>query len=171
MGLQEFQSDLIQSIYTHIYDRVDDNFDYLRFSFDGVDRSNQINLMQHAQALTFVLDNLASFHAASLLLSDAASRHLYVQLLKYRFLGHPHIRIKEDMTWTRIKAMYEKAASYAAGTSVLEFSGNFGELQHHENIPVENGTVAIDALTLNVAYGLGSENHRQYYLGVALFER
>jgi FkbM family methyltransferase len=163
MGLQEFRSDLIQSIYTHVYSRVDDNFDFIRFGFDGVDRSNQINVMQHAQNLTFVLDNLESFYASSLLLTDAASRTLYVQLIKYRLLGHPHIRIREDMTWTRIRKMIDKAASYAVGTSILEFAGMFGELQHHENIPVEIGTVSIDTWGANVAYGLGSGNHRQYY--------
>jgi FkbM family methyltransferase len=163
MKVHEFRGNLVQGIYEHIYQRLDDNFDYFRFGFDGVDRSNQINGLQHAQYLDFVLANIDAFYTVYFLLSDTASRNLFVQLIKYRFLGHPHIRIKEEMTWTTVKAMYDKGASYDVGPSSIEFKGLFGGIRHHEKVPVEQGEIALDAWSVNVAYGLGSGRHRQYY--------
>jgi FkbM family methyltransferase len=162
MTLREFRSALFQGFF-HSSERFDNNFDFFRYSSDGVDRSKKINLLRHARYFFFVLSNIKSLYAVSLLFLDAASRDLYIQLIRYRLFGHRNIHIKEGLTWDTISAMYQKAASYATRSSALEFNGMFGELKHHEKIPAETGTVMIDAWSSNVAYGMGSENHRQYY--------
>jgi FkbM family methyltransferase len=163
MGIHEFRTDLIESIYKHLYLRIEDNFDYDRFSYDGIDRSKNIYPLTHADYLNFVLDNLEAFYESSLMFSDVASRNLYIQLIKYRSLGHPHIRIKEDKTWTSEKALRVKAATYAVRPSEIDFHGQSGELKHHEIISPEGNKIKIDAWSANIAYGLGSGNHRQYY--------
>jgi FkbM family methyltransferase len=163
MGIHEFRTDLIQSLYTHIYRRVEDNFDYERYSHDGVDRSKLINVSKHANYLNFVLDNIESLYESCNILSDIASRNLYIQLIKYRSLGHAHIRIKEDKTWTSEKALRDKAATYVTRPSEMIFQGLLGDLQHHEIMTAEGKQIKIDAWCINIAYGLGSGNDRQYY--------
>ena len=163
MGIHEFRTDLIKSIYKHVYRTLEDNFDYDRYNYDGVDRSKTINVLQHSNYLNFVLDNLELFYESSVIFSDTASRNLYIQLIKYRSLGHAHIRIKEDKTWAGEKALRAKAATYVARPSEIAFHGVFGELKHHVIIAPEGNKVKIDAWSVNIAFGLGSGNHRQYY--------
>ena len=47
MDLQGFRASIIDGIYSNMYGRLADNYDYNRFSFDGVDRSNQVAVMDH----------------------------------------------------------------------------------------------------------------------------
>ncbi|MGE5467875.1 MAG: FkbM family methyltransferase [Ignavibacteria bacterium] len=165
MQLREFRNELVHAIYAGMYQRLGDNFDFVRFGYDGVDRSTLVNVHQNAAYFSFVLDNIESFYAAWLLLEDADSRALFKQLIKYRCLGHPHLRIHEDMTWTAVKASIDRAASYVRGPSEIRFSGMFGPLLHHVDVPAEDGTpVTVDAWTLNVAFDLGCGSRRQYYL-------
>lgn len=164
MGTREFRNDLVASIYGHMYFRVQDNFDFARFNYDGVDRSSIVPVVENARYFQLVLDNLESFYAASLLFSDAESRNLFTQLMKYRCLGHPHIRIREDMTWSSVKATLDKAASYVTGPSETGVVGMFGPVLHHANVPCGSGELAnIDAWSGNVAAYLGRSGLRQYY--------
>jgi FkbM family methyltransferase len=163
-NVDEFRADLIRGIYQHIYQKfVEDNFDVQRFSYDGVDRSGVLNTQGNANYLNFLLANLDSFFAASLLFNDQASRDLFRQLIKYRCLGHPHLRIREDMTWSEIKSMIDRAKTYEVGPSQIPFSGAFGALAHHEGIPTEERPISLDVWNVNLAYGLGRGDHRQYY--------
>jgi FkbM family methyltransferase len=162
-GIAEFRASLIQSIYSHLYQMVDDNFDFIRYNYDGIDRSEKLDIKGNAAYLDFLLGNLESFYAASFLFSDPESRELFIQLIKYRCLGHPHLRIREGMTWSSVQAMFERAAAYETGPSSIPLIGMFGPLKHHENIPTEERPIALDAWTGNVAHGIGQGSHRQYY--------
>lgn len=164
MGLDEIRNELIESIYTHMYKWVENNFDFARFGYDGVDRSHLVNVIGNARYFQFVLKNLDSFYASSLLFSDTDSRSLFWQLVKYRCLGHPHMRIQESMTWSTVKASLDRASSYVSRPSNVDFVGLFGPLQHHENLPGDNGiSLTVDAWSLNVAFDLGTNGRRQYY--------
>jgi FkbM family methyltransferase len=163
MNALKFRNDLIESIYMGVYKRVEDNFDFFRYNYDGVDRSNELNVMANAKYLQFVLDNAAAFYETMMLFSDEESRKLFFQLVQYRCLGHPHFRISNDLTWTIFKQHLEQARTYVKRPSELAFTGVFGALQHHEDIPFEGHNLAIDAWSVNVAYGLGWCNQHQYY--------
>ena len=112
MNALKFRNDLIESIYMGVYKRVEDNFDFFRYNYDGVDRSNELNVMANAKYLEFVLDNAAAFHETMMLFSDEESRKLFYQLVQYRCLGHPHLRISNDLTWTIFKQHLEQATTY-----------------------------------------------------------
>jgi FkbM family methyltransferase len=162
-SLREFRAELLRDIYRGHYQIVDDNYDHFRFGFDGVDRSKQVNVDGHAAYLDFVLSHLESFFAASLLFSDATSRALFTRLIKYRCLGHPHLRIWEDMTWTSVQEMYQRAAAYETGPSSSSIQGVFGPLMHFNGIPSAEGPISLDVWRGSVAYGLGQGNHRHYF--------
>jgi FkbM family methyltransferase len=164
MSVHDFRNDLIEAIYIHMYQHVEDNFDFLRFSYDGVDRSNIVFPIENAKYLEFVLDNIAAFYASSLLFKDFDSRSLYGRLIKYRCIGHPHFRIQENMTWTSSKAIIDKANSYIDQPSKIKFNGMFGPLNHFANLPAARGKfVDIDVWVGNAAYFFESDKHRQYY--------
>lgn len=67
-----------------------DNFDVGRY---GESTRNAFYADQHALYLDYVLSNADSFYAARQLLSDAASRGLFDQLVLFRLLGHHHVRL------------------------------------------------------------------------------
>jgi FkbM family methyltransferase len=159
--LSEFRTELLRDIYRGHYRFVADNFDHSRFGFD-VD-PNVVSMDEHAAYLDYVLANLESFFAASLLFSDSASRELFVKLIKFRCLGSPHLRIQEDMTWTSVQQMCESVAQYETGPSSILLKSMFGSLSHHENIPTEDQPIALDCWLGNVAFGLGCGNKRQYF--------
>lgn len=163
MNITEFRRSLLHGIYSNVYQRLQNNYDYLRYSFDGVDRSREVNIAKHAVYLEFVLDNIEKFYAVYSLWKDDFSRGLYLRLLQYRTLGHLHIRIRDDMNWTTVNAFYERAKTYDAGASKIKFNGFLGPLRHHAHIPADGSEIKLDAWSVNVAYGLGMENHRQYY--------
>ncbi|WP_374361088.1 FkbM family methyltransferase [Pseudoduganella danionis] len=165
MDIQEFRARIIDGIYGNMYGRLADNYDYNRFSFDGVDRSNQVAVMEHAHYLKHVLQHLEKYYAVYLLLANASSRELYLRLILYRSLGHPHIRIKEERSWSSIQALFARADSYQAGMSPLHFEGlMFGPLRHYENVPTDGNLVKLDCWPGNLVYGLGDHAHaRQYY--------
>ncbi len=165
MDLQGFRASIIDGIYSNMYGRLSDNYDYNRFSFDGVDRSNQVAVMEHAHYLKHVLQHIDAYYTVYLLLANQSSRDLFVRVILFRCLGHPHIRIKEERTWSSIAALFEKAQSYQVGDSPLHFEGlMFGPLRHFENVPTEGGTVQLDCWPGNLVYGLGDHAlARQYY--------
>lgn len=159
--LSEFRAELLRDIYRGHYQFVADNFDHFRYGFDA--DPNVVYMDAHAAYLDYVLANLESFFAASLLFSDSASRELFIKLIKFRCLGAPHLRIQDDMTWTSFQQMCEKAAQYETGPSSLPLETVFGPLIHHENIPTEDQPIALDCWRLNLAFGLGDGKRRQYF--------
>lgn len=165
MDMQAFRDRIIDGVYGSMYGRLPDNYDYNRFSFDGVDRSNHVNVLEHARYLKSVLQNLESFYAVYFLLSNTESKELFLRLILYRSLGHPHIRIKEERSWSSIKALFDQVDTYQAGVSELHFDGlMFGALRHYENVPTDAGPVRLDCWPGNVVYGLGEHAaSRQYY--------
>lgn len=165
MDLQGFRASIIDGIYSNMYGRLADNYDYNRFSFDGVDRSNQVAVMDHAHYLKQLLQHIDAYYTVYLLLANQSSRDLFLRVILFRCMGHPHIRIKEERTWSSIQALFAKAESYQVGTSPLHFEGlMFGPLRHFENVPTETGPVQLDCWPGNLVYGLGDHAlARQYY--------
>jgi len=166
MNLADFRKLIIDGVYGHMYQRLLDNFDYFHFSHDGVDRSNQIDAMRNARYLDYVLENLSSFYTTYRLFATEASRELYLRLILFRCLGHPHVRIKENRTWTSVNRLFDSVKEFDAGLSHFKFDElMFGDLHHFEKIPVENGEIAMDCWTGNVAAGLLDDGtgSRQYY--------
>ena len=166
MNIAGFRKALIDGIYGRIYERITDNYDYSHFSRDGVDRSNQINAMRNAQYFDYVLENIGSFYATHTLFSAETSRQLYMQIILFRCLGHPHLRIKENKTWSTVNGLFNDVKHFDVGPSRFKFDDlMFGELRHYEKIPVEAGTVSLDCWPGNAVYGLLDDGagSRQYY--------
>ena len=154
-GAEQFRRELLNDIYARLYQIVDDNFDFVRFNYDGVDRSGNLNIKGNAANLDFILGHLESFFAASLQFSDRASRELFLQLMKYRCLGHPHLKISPELGWSGVKEVFERVAAYEAGNSDIGYSGMFGPLKHYENVPAGEGVVALEAWAVNLVADLG----------------
>lgn len=156
-----FRSELLRGVYEGHYRCLDDNFDFFRFGFDA--DPNFVYYDQHVAYLDFALSNLESFFAASFMFADSASRDLFIRLMKYRCLGAPHQRIRDDLTWTSVQQMFDNAAQYEVGPSSNPLQGMFGPLSHFENIPTDGEPIDLDGWRGNIASGIGHGKIRQYF--------
>src|SRR5574344_2042577 len=96
----EFKTNIISDFYKSIRNKESNNYDYFRFSYDGVDRSDWFNSAEHEFFLCWLFDNFESIFKAFSSLEDETSRKIYQELLIYRLVGHLHCKLsfsKKDM--------------------------------------------------------------------------
>lgn len=158
---REFTDTLLEEVLLQAHAGVADNYDPVRFSYDGVDRSQQFEVGRHAAYLRFFVENAAALHEAWQALDDDASRQLFRRLILYRILGHLHVAIRPGVGWMAEQALYAKAQAYDRGESQLGVHGMFGPIRHHTGVPAPHGTLALDCWTGNVVY---TTMKRQYFL-------
>ena len=158
MNAREFKREIFKLFYQDIHRLEPNNYSYQRFSYDGVDRSQIFDLNKQTMFLDWFTDNYEGIFTAWSRLSDAASRDLYVDLIRFRIAGHLHVRIRSQMEERRARAERVKEA-LSATPSALSLSGMFGQLVHYrgswEGVEYEVDTVP-DGLMLALGYG-------QYY--------
>jgi FkbM family methyltransferase len=157
----EFADTLLEECLVQAHAGVTDNYDPVRFSHDGVDRSQQFAVGRHAAYLRFFVENAAALHEAWQALDDEASRQLFRRLILYRMLGHLHVAIRPGIGWAAEEALYARARSYDRGESQLGVRGMFGPVRHHTDVPATHGTLALECWTGNVVY---TAMKRQYFL-------
>lgn len=157
----DFLDGLFNQFYTLVHTNLDDNYDAFRFSFDGVDRSSVFRRALHSRYLRVLAQNGEAFFEAWLGLSDPSSRDLFLRLVLYRLLGHHHVRIHPDFTWTREKALHEEADHFRTGPSALPIQGAFGSLSHFADVPFDQHRLALDCWTGGV---VSIFFKRQYFL-------
>lgn len=156
-----FSESLLQEFFVLAHKTVADNYDYARYSHDGIDHSGSIDAAAHARYLQFFFDHAADFFAACELLEDAESRELFRRLLLYRMLGHLHVSIREGVGWGVEAELYTKAKAYDRGESTLRVDGMFGPLRHHVGVPTPGGQATLDCWGGNVVY---TALKKQYFL-------
>jgi len=158
---REFVDGVLQEFLLKAHEGVADNYDPVRFGFDGVDRSRQFDVGRHAAYLQFFIENAAAFRDAWQALEDEPSRQLFRRLILYRMLGHLHVAIRPGTGWAAEEALYAKAKAYERGESRLGVHGMFGPIRHYTDVPAAHGTLALDCWAGNVVY---TTMKRQYFL-------
>jgi FkbM family methyltransferase len=157
----EFVDGLLHEFLLQAHETVPDNYDPVRFGYDGVDRSHQFDVGRHAAYLKFFFDNASALCDVWRALDDDESRRLFRRLILYRLLGHLHVAIRPGADWANEDALYAKARTYDRGESRLGVRGMFGPIHHHTDVPAAQGTLALDCWTGNVVY---TTMKRQYFL-------
>lgn len=138
MSKAEFRNAIFRSLYQHVHRTVEDNYDWTRFSFDGVDRSKTLDIEKLQRYLQFFTDNVDGIYGTYLALSDPQSRRLFVNILLYRLLGHVHFRIREDWTASWLRRQEEEMRAASAGDAGLSVGGIFGPLLRYRDYPFRN---------------------------------
>ncbi len=110
-----------------------DNFDAAVFNADGVDRSMIFNTHERVFYLEWLIEHIENIFSAYQLLSNDASRSLYLSLFIYRLAGHHSFRIPLDYSKAGEEyAEYKKIENENAANSELAFDGMFGKLKHFD---------------------------------------
>jgi FkbM family methyltransferase len=132
-----------------LHQRQTDNYDYSRFSFDGVDRSSEFNLEYHNENLCFFIANHERLYAAWSLFEDETSRALFIELILWRLAGHLHVRLSTNTG--RFNKLHEEAAAFLSHPSHFNFRGLFGPLKHFEEIQFCDRRLTLDCWPGNLA--------------------
>jgi FkbM family methyltransferase len=155
MDALEFKRQLLQVFYQDMHRLEQNNYAYERYSYDGVDRSNQFNVGRHAMFMDWFTGNYEDVYAAWSYLADQTSRDLYVDLIRYRLAGHLHVRIRTAVHQLQHEAERCRNA-FTTTPSTLALSGMFGNLLHYagtwRGMQYEADTVK-DALLYGLVYG------------------
>lgn len=139
-------SDLFQNVLrrllTCLRERQFDNYDAVRFSFDGVDRSSVFDLERHQDNLCFFLANHDRFQASWSLFEDQASRDLFLELILWRLAGHLHVKLSTNTP--RYWELREEAFALPSRPSHFSFRGLFGPLRHFEDFQFCDRKLSLD---------------------------
>lgn len=131
MSAVEFRTQVLQLFYQDMHRLQQNNYSYRRFSYDGVDRSNQFDVGKHVLFMNWFLESYDDVFTACSRLADQRSRELYVDLIRYRLAGHLHVRIGTAVHDLQAEAQRCRD-SFSAAPSNLALSGLFGAMLHYE---------------------------------------
>lgn len=94
------ESAFLDHILTCFYEDMNvlqqDNYDWDRFSPDGVDRSNIPYTSLHKSMLLALTRQARAFFMAYQLLEDDVSKKLFLELTRYKLAGHKHVRLTRN---------------------------------------------------------------------------
>jgi len=121
-----------------------DNFDTIRFNYDGTDHSKDFNVKNHVFYFDWFFKNAAPLFNAYSFLNNESSKRLYLYIIAYRLGGHLSVKIPVDFANKdeELKA-YRSIASRTP--SQLPTSGMFGKLSHFD-FEYENHRYIADSL-------------------------
>lgn len=144
----EFLERILERFYAGIHETAKDNYDALRFSWDGVDRSRKFKAAQHRAYLAFVAKEHAGLFETWRLLEDERSKELFLELILYRLLGHLHVKLSTNSPryWEHVEAMKRLSGT----PSRLACDGMFGRLRHYEDLPSAGRTLRLDCLDTDI---------------------
>lgn len=160
---QEFCTGLLRDIYRGHCQLVKNNFDQFRFGFDDVDPSKPVNVDARDVDHHLILIHLASSVAAFQLFPGVTRRRLFIRLTTNRRLGHPCLRICEDMTWTPVQIMLQRAAGYETAPPSRSLGEAFGPLNNFYAINPGGRTISLDNWKDDLACCHGQGNHRHHF--------
>jgi len=123
----EFKQLVLKAFYQDVHRIVENNYDADRFSYDGVDRSKELQIGLHSFYMDWFITHGAEIYKTFLCLGDQESRVLYIDLLRYRLAGHMHVVIKSSVPQLLPQAK-EFAARFKGEKSALTSQGMFGGL-------------------------------------------
>ncbi|MEM8736671.1 MAG: FkbM family methyltransferase [Planctomycetota bacterium] len=154
----EFLDFVMAQYLTRFHQVVPDNYDAERFSFDGVDRSSNFDLLAHRNYLYFFMNHYRELFTAWRQLADADSQVLFVELILYRLLGHLHSKLPTNTLehWATRKRLHE--LSYEPSNVTID--GIFGPLRHYQGYEFEGQTLTLDCWPIQLAVTF---EFKQYY--------
>ncbi len=128
------------------------NYDAVRFSFDGVDRSSEFNLEYHLENLCFFIANHERFHSALVLLEDQTSRDLFVELILWRLAGHLHVKLSTNTAehWR----FRREGMAIPSLPSHFTFGSIFGPIEHFEDLRFRDQIFMLDCWQVSLAWTL-----------------
>jgi len=138
------------------FNNFEDNFDSERFNYDGSDHSKELNVGERIFYFNWFHNNVMGLWSAYSALHDDKSKHLYLQLLRYRLAGHLCVRLPVEFLDPEALQKYRRAEQSSA--SELELGGSFGKLRHFD-FDWEGRKYVVDCLGLE--YYL---HRKQYFL-------
>jgi FkbM family methyltransferase len=160
--ISDFSLSILTDFYVLAQRNVQDNFDYVRYSYDGIDRSRVIDTTVHANYLRLFCDHSGEFFATYQLLGDDKSRDLFRRLILFRMLGHTRCAIRDGVGWQHELELYRSADEYDTGESPVPMGGLLGRIHHFAGVPTQGGTVSLDCWSANVVH---TALKKQYFLG------
>ena len=125
-NINDFNSIILRETIAAIkLNRFSENYDYCRYSKDGIDRSTIFDVESSEKNFTWYFLNLQRIYNAYSALTDNTSKRLYLHLLAFRLGGHLSVKIpvefsesKKDNLWSN----YQKF-EYST-TSEIKIQGN-----------------------------------------------
>ena len=93
---QEFLDYLLSCFYCDLRTAQLDNYDWDRFSSDGIDRSDIPYDELHIAMMKALTKKTESLFRVYELLTDPASKNLYIELIRYKLAGHKHVRLSRN---------------------------------------------------------------------------
>lgn len=93
---EQFLDHLLSSFFIDMQSQQSDNYDWDRFSADGIDCSDIPYTALHIETLLAVTRQTEQFFQAYNLLQDEASKALFLELLRYKLAGHKHVRLSRN---------------------------------------------------------------------------
>lgn len=144
MDTTDFLNSILHDFYTLMHHKAEDNFDFRRYSPDGIDRSSEFNTKRHTAYLAYFILHHVEFFATWKMLKDNASRDLFKRLIPYRLLGHQHVQIHPNHNWINERQLISQATQLITRTSDISFTGDQGPLQHFEKVAIETSQVHFD---------------------------
>jgi FkbM family methyltransferase len=131
MTAKEFKSAVLQRFYQDIHHSEPNNYDYRRFSYDGVDRSQLFDVGKHVLFMDWFTETYEELFRAWTRLSDQASRDLYVELIRYKLAGHLHVRI-HSVVHAKGDEMKRFDEAFSRRPSAIALSGMLGQLVQYD---------------------------------------
>jgi len=155
----EFLDHLLTQFLVKMHERPENNYDAMRFSYDGVDRSHQFNVTEHKNYLGFLINHHEALYRAYCLLEDEPSRKTFLDLILFRLVGHLHMKLETNNAahWE----LRDRAGRMDWVPSAINHTGLFGPLRHYANVPFDGQTLNVDCWLGSIAW---SFLIRQYYL-------
>lgn len=103
---EQFVDHLLSCFFADLRTEQKDNYDWARFSQDGVDRSDVPYTQLHKAAMLALTRQSKALFEAYCLLEDKKSRALFIDLMRYRLAGHKHVRLptNNEAYWQKCKA-------------------------------------------------------------------
>ncbi|HUT11296.1 MAG TPA: FkbM family methyltransferase [Thermoguttaceae bacterium] len=155
----EFLDHLLTQFLVKVHERTENNYDAMRFSYDGVDRSSQYNVTEHKNYLRFLMNHHEALYRAYCLLEDEPSRKTFLDLILFRLVGHLHMKLDTNNAahWD----LRDRARRMDCVPSTITYTGLFGPLRHYENVSFDGEMLNVDCWQGSIVW---SFLIRQYYL-------
>lgn len=106
------------------------NYDYDRFGPVDNGLINKYDINNHISFLYYFLENTAGFYKTRDFLSDDQSKNIFVELLLYKLLGFPHVKLSTNSKeyWEMIK--FNQSLPSKKSKFDLDFLGS--KIRHYE---------------------------------------
>jgi len=130
-NVKEFKTWVLDAFYKDIHHLEENNYDYARFSYDGVDRSKEFHIGIHCTYMDWFISNAENIFTAFSRLADDKSKSLYLDLIRFRLAGHLHMRINSNVPNLASEAKKFKEIFREEKSNIVS-SGIFGELVFYD---------------------------------------